>query len=538
MKIPFWRTQSPDRQHDDTPNAPADRPGNAVRARPAPGGSLGSLLTRRKRAEMAGDAASAPPHRPLPHVGTQGASLSSKLQRWLGQDRPGLSPLALNRMPDAYAIEAAGNATAGSTYTYDGLLAHDILNLVAAGLGIVSRNALVERYRTALDAMLQAEVAAVKRASALNAQWHRSGKPAVGSADSAEWTRYPAPDAHRRESDAALVESLIVTRDRHGRWQYDAQKLLRIARDEAHPRARHARDVLLLRHVCRQQGVRRRNDAVYQTCLSGLSAGASALMIAGTHGAALPVVAAGYAVAAAREVLWLGKPLAEEKQKMRDAKADQMMRIVSRELKQFNLRGADQKAGASSAADPGDLLEARAGVVAATFASAEERVADQTFGKGIPGRWINHRKATVFKDEERDIVVDHALQRIGDELQSEAARSADTLTVLQAIAQDPDLSLSGRVRKLSRHVKACPGLLASHTLLTDMGMRNGEALHVLSRLVDVQLARASGGDASPLLGGDAARIADWIHQPQLKETPSQAAHATLNAALRRRSDRV
>ncbi|WP_230752858.1 hypothetical protein [Ralstonia solanacearum] len=223
---------------------------------------------------------------------------------------------------------------------------------------------------------------------------------------------------------------------------------------------------------------------------------------------------------------------------MRDAKADQMMRIVNRELKQLNLRGADQKAGASSAADPGDLLEARAGIVAATFASAEQRVADQTFGKGIPGRWINHRKATVFKDEERDIVVNHALQRIGDELQREAARSADTLTVLQAIAQDPDLSLSGRVRKLSRHVKAAPGLLASHTLLTDMGMRNGEALHVLSRLVDAQLARAAGGDAIPLLGSDAARIADWIQQPQLKETPSQAAHATLDAALRRRSDRV
>ncbi len=538
MKIPFWRTQSSDRQHDDTPNTPADRVGNAVRARPAPAGSLGHLLTRRKRAEMAGDTASAPPHRPLPHVGTQGASLSSKLQRWLGQDRPGLSPLALNRMPDAYAIEAAGNATAGSTYTYDGLLAHDILNLVAAGLGIVSRNALAERYRTALDAMLQAEVAAVKRASALNAQSHRSGKPAVGSADSAERTRDPAPDAHGRENDAALVESLIVTRDRHGRWQYDAQKLLRIARDEAHPRARHARDILLLRHVCRQQGMRRRNDAVYQTCLSGLSAGASALMIAGTHGAALPVVAAGYAVAAAREVLWLGKPLAEEQQKMRDAKADQMMRIVSRELKQLNIGGAGQGSGASSAADPGDLLEARAGIVAATFASAEQRVADQTFGKGIPGRWINHRKATVFKDEERDIVVNHALQRIGDALQREAARSADTLTVLQAIAQDPDLSLSGRVRKLSRHVKAAPGLLASHTLLTDMGMRNGEALHVLSRLVDAQLARAAGGDAIPLLGSDAARIADWIQQPQLKETPSQAAHATLDAALRRRSDRV
>ncbi|WP_240435185.1 MULTISPECIES: transcriptional regulator [Ralstonia solanacearum species complex] len=538
MKISLWRTQSPDRRHD-TSNASADSAGSAAQARPAPGGGLGNLLTRRKRAEMAGEAASAPRHRPLPHAGTQGASLTSKLQNWLGQDSVGLSPLALNRMPDAYAIESAGNATAGATYTYDGLLAHDVLNLVAAGLGVASRSALMERYRTALDVMLQADVATLKRASALNERSRRSGKPSARPADSAERARYPALDAHYRESDASRVENLIVTRDHRGRWQYDSQKLLRIARDDAHPHARHARDVLMLVHVCGQQGMRRRNDAVYQTFLSGLGAGASALMIAGTHGAALPVVAAGYAVAAARELLWLGKPLAEEKQKMRDAKAEQMTRIVNRELKQLDPRGADQDAGTSSTVDPGNLpLEARAGIVAAAFANAEKRVADQNFGKGIPGRWINHRKATAFKDEERSIVVDHALQLIGDELMREATRSADTLTALQAIAQAPDLSLSRRARKLARHVKASPGLLAIHALLTDMGMRKGEALHVLSRLVDVQLARASGGDAIPFLGDDAARIADWIHQPQLKEAPLQVAHATLHGALRRRSERV
>ncbi|MFV8645172.1 hypothetical protein [Ralstonia pseudosolanacearum] len=120
----------------------------------------------------------------------------------------------------------------------------------------------------------------------------------------------------------------------------------------------------------------------------------------------------------------------------------------------------------------------------------------------------------------------------------EATRSADALTALQAIAQDPDLSLSGRARRLARHVKAAPGLLAIQTLLTDMGLRRGEALHVLSRLVDAELARASGGDTIPLLGNDAARIADRIHQPQLKEDPSQAAHAALHGALRRRSERV
>ncbi|MEQ6352307.1 hypothetical protein [Ralstonia pseudosolanacearum] len=94
---------------------------------------------------MAGDAAPVPRPRPLPDAGTRASSLSRKLQSWLGQDRPGLSALALNRMPDAYAIEAAGNATAGSTYTYDGLLAHDILNLAAAGLGIASRSATAPR---------------------------------------------------------------------------------------------------------------------------------------------------------------------------------------------------------------------------------------------------------------------------------------------------------------------------------------------------------------------------------------------------------
>ncbi len=543
MKIPFRRTPSPDRRYD-TPSVSESSTAvqaEAARAGRAPQGCLGLFPSRKQHTGT--PTVSAPQSPSLgsaPRVGASSERRTRGLATRLGEDRTGLTPLALNRMPDAYALQAAGNAIAGSTYTYDGLLAHDVLNLVAAGLSIASRSALTARYCARLDAMLQADVRFLQEASARNAQQCRSGHPAAAQTGSAEHARDPLPEARDRETDAARVENLIVTRDSRGRWQYDPQKLMRVARENTHPHARHARDVLLLRHVCSQQGTHRRNDAVYQACLSGLSAGVSALLIGGTHGAALPVVAAGYALAGARELLWLRKPINEERQKMRDAKVRQMTEIVNAGLRQRKAReaaAAGQDAAAPPAADPREMpLEARAGTVAVAFANAEKEVADRRFGKGIPGRLIDHRKSTPYQDEVRRIVVDHVLDIIRDALAHEATRSADTLTGLQAIAHDPDLALSTRARRLCRHVKAAPGLQAIHALLTDMGTRRTEALQVLCGLADEQLAALSGSDAGNPLGSDAARIADLIHQPQLKAVPSQVAGDTLHRALRRRSE--
>ena len=481
-------------------------------------------------------------------VGVLPARLRPSRGEMLRPHRRGLTPLALNRLPDAYAIEAAGNANAGATWTYDGLLAHDLLNLAAAGMAVASSSALRARYRARLRDMLAHDVAAVERACARNAKLPRLGMRSARPVTDDERARYPALDAHYREADArlqadaAFVGNLIVTRDKRGQWKYDKNKLLRIAKDNEHPQRHHARDVLTLSYIEGWQGSQARKDALYQTFMSGLGATASALMIAGTHGAALPVVAAGYAVAASREAFALRKPFAEARQLLRDAKAAQIMRVANYELRRLLENRSISHADASDAGErvslqmpPSDVpLEARAAVVAAVFAKAERQVSNQRFGPGIPGRQIDHRRSTAAMEDERSIVVDHALGLIRDLFAQTSCVSTTALTELQAIAHAPDRSVRRRVRALSAHVRATPALAAAHTLLVDMGLRKTEALDVVTQLVDGHLAATSGIDISRPLGNDTARIADLVNQPQLKRDPLQAASASLQEALGRR----
>ncbi|MFL9959332.1 transcriptional regulator [Paraburkholderia nemoris] len=469
---------------------------------------------------------------------------AAKLADWFGLNKTGLTPLALNRMPDAYAIEAAGNATAGSTYTYDGLLAHDLLNLAGAGLSVAAGSALAKRYSARLEIMLQAEVDAIKKASAQQQQGRRSGRPSLKPANDNERARYPALDAHYREADPAFIGDLLVTRDRNGQWQYDKQKLLRIAHDDSHPRVRHARDGLTLIYIGRHRGTHWRNDGSYHAVISALGSAASTLMIAGTHGAALPVVAAGYAVASAREMLFLRKPLVEERQKLRDAKAELMTRMVKHRLNGFDKNGAEHFEAAnrrpSASGQPLDApayglpLEAKAGIVAVAFADAEKKVANRNVGRWIPGALIDHRKSTAAKDEERSIVVNHALDIMRNELTRLERRSASVLTELHAIALDPDLSLSSRVLKLKVYINAHPGLQAIHALLTDIGMRTGEALEVMARLVELQLTASGRADNSNPLLADAVRLANLTGQPQFKRATPATLGTAINEALSRR----
>jgi len=483
--------------------------------------------------------------------GKSGKGLATKLANWLGRDKTGLTPLTLNVLPDAYAMEAVGNATSGATYTYDGLLTHDLLNLAGAGFAAAAGGALAGRYHTRLDEMLQADVLAFKAASAQRPRPHGRSAGSVAPANDDERLRYPALAAHYRQTNAAdpaFVGNLIVTRDRKGQWQYDKVKLLRIAHDSSHPHTRHARDVLTLMYIGKHQGTGRRNGSTYQAVMAGLSAAASTLMIAGTHGAALPVVAAGYAVASGRELLSLRNPLAEERQKMRNAKADQIARIVRHDLKGLRSRDVslhesveqhDEAAAQRAPQQPEDLpeglpLEARAGIVAASFANAEKRVANRSFGMGIAGSLIDHRKSTAANDAERGVVVNHVVDLIRRELTQTCHTSSEALTGLQTLAHDPHLSLSSRIRKMHAHVKAIPGLYAAHTLLTDLGMRKSEALDTMARLADVELAASRGAGGDDLFGPDAGPIARWINQPHFDDGSTHSVEASLHDALKRR----
>lgn len=470
--------------------------------------------------------------------------LAHRFSNWLAHHKRGFTPLSLNRMPDAYAVESVGNATPGAQYTYDGLLAHDVLNLAGAAFAAAAGNHIAGRYHNRLEAMLQAEVQGLQHACAVHERQRRLSSPTLKPANDQERARYPALDAHYRDTDAAFVGNLLITRDSKGNWQYDKQKLLRIAQDNDHSHARHARDVLTLMHIGKHQGTQRRNNAVYQTVAAGLNAAASALMIGGTHGAALPVVAAGYAVASGRELLFLKAPFEQHRQTLRDTKAEQMARIVKRDLERFRPQAADDRStpisavqvGAPPAALPDDFpLDAKAGIVATAWANARKRVEGQRFGKWIPGAWIDEDKSTAAKQVERELVVSHVLEQVRQELARLDRQSPQALSTLRDVAGDPRLSLSRRVRTMMANVKAEPGLQAIHALLTDMGMRKSEALAVLAQLLELHLDEKRGiGEPNPLLS-DLGRIAGRLAQPQLKPATASTIEAELHGALTRRS---
>lgn len=480
---------------------------------------------------------------PAQSSGSKG--LAHRFSNWLGHNTRGLTPLSLNRMPDAYAIESAGNATSGAPYTYDGLLAHDVLSLAGAAFSAAAGSRIAGRYRDRLDAMLQAEVKTLQRACAIQERQRRLGGSTLKPADDQERARYPALDAHYRDTDAAFVGNLLITRDSKGNWQYDKHKLLRIAQDGEHTHARHARDVLTLMYIEKHRGRHRRNDAVFQSVAAGLNAAASALMIGGTHGAALPAVAAGYAVASGRELMFFKAPLVQHRQALRDAKAEQITRIVTRDLARIQLRAVDGSSARVSASQAGEplaklpgsdlLLDARAGIVAAAWANARKRVEGQRFSKWIPGAWIDESKSTAAKRAERELVVNHVLEELRHELARLDRKSPQVLRTLRDLSGDPSLSLSRRVKAVMTKVKAEPVLYAAHTLLTDMGMRKSEALAVMARLIDVHFGhKCEGGEPNALLS-DLDRIANRLAQPQLKPATVPAIEAELHGALMRRS---
>jgi hypothetical protein len=126
------------------------------------------------------------------------------------------------------------------------------------------------------------------------------------------------------------------------------------------------------------------------------------------------------------------------------------------------------------------------------------------------------------------------LDVIRDELTRTCQVSHGALSGLQTIVIDPEISLSGRVKKSMAHLKANPGLSAIHALLTDMGMRKGEALEVMTRLIEIHLAMSPGADNSNPVLSDMKQIADLLGQPQLKPASSQAVGAIIDEALKRR----
>ncbi|MFM0075922.1 hypothetical protein PQQ86_32705 [Paraburkholderia sediminicola] len=105
-----------------------------------------------------------------------------------------------------------------------------------------------------------------------------------------------------------------------GQWPYNKPKLLRAASDPAHLQHQRARDLLVAMCIAENQG-NRRKGALYESATSVTAATARAVLAAGTHGVAAPLIVAGQSLNAVKDALDMKKFALETRQNLRDEKS-------------------------------------------------------------------------------------------------------------------------------------------------------------------------------------------------------------------------
>lgn len=446
----------------------------------------------------------------VPARGAGGASVKRFADRF-GLHRKGLTPSALaSKKPLKDAMNGISTGVHGQ-FNYDTAPLTDLVNLPAFGSTAIASQTIHQRYAGKLAQMLAADVQQFRAAAADAAQ------------------RRTPLDAAAARLDPSVPENQLLTQ-RGGQWEYDREKLGRIARDDAHPFTQHARDVLTVMSIAENQR-KRRNGALYQATTSTLGLVGSGLLIGGTHGALLPVAVSGHATNALREALDLKKPFVEGRQNLRNEKAAEVDRHVKRDAARFerDLQRLEQETGQQySAAEV-------AGVYRSLYDNAERAVASQrSFGTRLAaGLHINTSKGSAHKDAEISLVAAHIRSIVGSAL---GHADANALRALAAVPDELGLTRARREKRALEALAADPSLAASHTLLTDTGSADGEAALLLAKMAKAELAARDDRDGIAPVPNHRDAVAALIGQPGLKSSdPDRAAETAISRQLRKRS---
>ncbi|MFM0496571.1 hypothetical protein [Paraburkholderia caledonica] len=488
----------------------------------------------------------------VPPKGSAGKGVFNAIRQALGSGQKGFTPLNLASKKPLTGVLGANSRAAGGSFVYDAHTAHEIPGMIASGASAVVAHQTTKRYEQKLAAMLREDVLAFDAlpqpapkgiptngisssqqgggAATHNETQAQTQAPTDDFIATTEPVRTNAPESAAHRTNRYLPttpENMIVTRQ-HGEWQYDKPKLLRAANDPAHPQHQRARDVLTTMSIAENQGKRRRG-ALYESATSATAAAAGAVLAAGTHGAATPLIVAGQSLNAVKDALDIRKFALETRQNLRDEKADDVRRHVT------------QLASKSEAFDHAPL-EAQAGVYANMYDNARRKTAQQhNFGYRLPGSLIDDRKAGVYKTAATDVVSAHIA-----EIAQKAMRRAqpEKLGQLHETSSEPNLTRSAREKAALEKIEDDPQLRATLTLLTDAGMPRADAVKAMMRLAADALkpagekaAEAQAQDPSVMSNDEKLeKIAGMIGEPGLK--PADAAKESKDAikgALRLRS---
>lgn len=300
-----------------------------------------------------------------------------------------------------------------------------------------------------------------------------------------------AKDIERFQKDPQL-DTLILTKDKKGKFVYDMDKVAKLAaseKPEHKEAAAHAKNVFLTAYIKDEVAGKRRNRATYELTRNTVGFASAGAVLGGTLGiAAAPGAAAAIGAKSAglslgfANALDLAKGVRGLKQRMRD---DKERDINDR----FLTKRMDMKDVAYSSSMPQEAID---GAQAALKANAKSDADEVLFRSLLTGKHIDETKSTEAKKGRADIAAKHAYEVVDYHVNEFATEKEGNLEAFHRNLTEPGLSQRDKTKRLASSVKDDPSLRSAYDLMRDVGMRRSEAnvaIHALiRRKIDTEMA--------------------------------------------------
>ncbi len=438
----------------------------------------------------------------------------------LNSNRPHITG-EIARIPGRQPIAAAayGTAMPGSTNPAIQQIGFGVLagqrGLHAAGLAFnaAASHDKKQRYAKHLDSFLQDDVkkfnesvASGKRVDAVNEALLGQNPPLPKS------KAYPAQD------------TLILTKDSKGKFQYDIEKVWKQAKSKEPTVAEaslHAKDILLADHIANQIAVKQRDRSLYDLAHSAAAVVGSAMIAGASHGASVAAESslrtAGYTVTGVSSIdpSRLLRGYKRGAREMKDNKIKSADLINRYDFAQGSKDGftdpevhirneANEIIGTLPARTvPADEMPAKA-VNAAHEALRRQAVQSvekkHIFGKIFPSRFVNEDKTELAKKQRREEIAEHAYNSIKSYMGvGDPDRIPGIVSTLRQIQAAKPKDQDKVVEKL---IKDNPEIGMAYQLVRDFGTGKNEAIGLIVRTMEIAVERDMQGNkfTAPLAG--------------------------------------
>jgi hypothetical protein len=309
------------------------------------------------------------------------------------------------------------------------------------------------------------------------------------------------------------IDTLILTRDSKGKFQYDIDKVANLAASdnpELAAESLHAKNVLLTNHIANDISSKHQGRAMYEFLRSSVGIAGAVTAIVATHGAAGGAMvgkaaaarAVGYGLAGAssvnpaRDIRYFKQGMRLEKAALIESaevlKRYQFAQQTKEGFKDPEVRFTDPKtkklevfpARTVAANDVPD--KAIDGVHGSLRDQATRQVnSKNVFGGIFPGQWINEKKTYDAKKDRRDFVGAHAAMVIAHNLGVGDPKNVPRFVEILSDFDKAEGSKQDEV--IDKAVNEDIGMKTAYQLIRDMGGGKSESLQVIRQAMETAI---------------------------------------------------